>query len=293
MRVGIIGYGGVAAVHAAQLNLLEGVQLSVVCGPDLHKAERFAAAHRVASATADLKEAASRMDAAIVCSPSGEHFAQTLSLLDAGKRVLVELPACESGAEAVRIAQMGAEVSCAHTSRYLQPYRKLGEWIDEGTLGAIRHVHFIRHIPPRNRSWTDDALIHHAAHILDLMLHWFGSVTPVACVATPEAVGAQDVALIAIAGMATQVALQVSYTSHLAQLGMTVAGEQHTVLTDGFSFIRSDATSLQSEWDGNAEYARAIGEQDREFLAGRGTPWAQTVRLAQLTDEFRGVGIKQ
>lgn len=293
MRVGIVGYGGVAAVHASQLKQIGDVRLSVVCGPDAAKAQRFAAAHTVESATTDLKEAAERMDAAIVCSPSGAHHVQTMSLLRAGLRVLVELPACGSAAEALEIAEAGGEVSCAHTSRYLQPYRRMREWIADGTLGGVSQVHFIRHIPPRNRSWTDDALIHHAAHVLDLLLHWFGSVTPVACVAKPDVVGAQDLALIAIAGESTQVTSQVSYTSHLPQLAMTVAGERHTVITDGFSFVRSDLAELNAQCDGEAEYERAIGEQDREFLAGRGTPWADTVRLAELTDAFRGVGIKQ
>ena len=71
---------------------------------------------------------------------------------------------------------------------------------------------------------------------------------------------------------------------------MTVVGSRHTLMTDGFSFIRSDVPELERQFDGDREYREAIVEQDRAFLAGAPTPWAETIRLSELTDGFRELG---
>jgi predicted dehydrogenase len=268
------------------------VELSVVYGPNAVKARAFAERHGIHHATSDLETAIGLMDFGIICSPTGHHYRQALELLHYRIPVLVELPACGTGAEARALADAARStlLACAHTSRYLQPYQLLHRWICDGTLGVIRQVQYIRHIPPRPRSWTDDALIHHAAHVLDLLLHWFDQVNPALCLAQPRGAGAQDLILAARAGDMCHSAINISYTSHLPQLAMTVVGSRHTLITDGFSFIRSDAPELEMQFDGGGEYHRAIFQQDHAFLAGSPTPWTETVRLQELTDAFRTLG---
>ena len=139
--------------------------------------------------------------------------------------------------------------------------------------------------------WIDDAILHHAAHHIDLLLHWFGDVTPVASVAHPKIEGAQDAALVATLPNRAPVNLSVSYTSRLQETRLTVVGTGHTVTTDGFGFIQSDHAEFA--WESNPQecYERAIQLQDRAFIEAcsggpGGVPWEETVRLAECLDLF-------
>ncbi|HMJ63231.1 MAG TPA: Gfo/Idh/MocA family oxidoreductase [Bryobacteraceae bacterium] len=293
MRVALIGYGAVAAVHAG---CLKGhTELATVCGPDRRKAEAFAELHGIRHADTNLKEALGRADTAIVCSPSPLHYEQAREALHAGVHLLIELPACTSNAEAEDLAMLAGKrrlvLQCAHTSRYLEAYRLFSGWMQAGALGDIRHLHYVRSIPPRKRSWTDDALWHHAAHALDLFLLWFGSLEPLSCAAHPGVPGAQDLSLTALTPGKAPVAVSISYTSQLPETEMTVIGANHTVVTDGFTYISSD--DAQFTWQGCEQevYESAIQAQDTEFYEAcrggqTGVPWNQTIRLTNCVSDF-------
>lgn len=290
-RVALFGYGAVASIHARRLR--PPARMVSVFGPNVEKAERFAAAHGIPAATTQLDEAMAGVEAAIVCSPSPRHHQQARAALEAGLHVLVELPACDSLAEARELAALaglrGLRLHCAHTSRYLEPYVNLGRRLREGVLGDVEHLHQLRSIPPRQRSWTDDALLHHAGHPLDLFLTWFGQLAPVACAAHPQARQAQNLAVLGQLRNGAPVTVAISYTARIPEVRLTVAGSRHTVITDGFSYMRSDCPELCWEGDGEETYERAIQEQDQAFLDGSGIPWGDTLRLAALIDDFRAL----
>jgi 2-hydroxy-4-carboxymuconate semialdehyde hemiacetal dehydrogenase len=294
MRVAIVGYGAVAAVHVGGLRA-EGHLSHAVWGPKAEKCRAFAEANGVKRAAGSLESALDGAEAAIVCSPSPVHYAQAAAVLRSGVPVLVELPACASVAEASALAELAAArrltIQCAHTSRFLDPYRQMREWVRSGELGQIRQIHYRRSIPPRTRSWTDDAVLHHAAHPLDLLLDWFGSVECVGCAATPHEGPPQDAALLARLPGGAPLTIAISYTSRLGDVAMTVAGAEHTVVTDGFSRIASDWPEFEWTGDADASYHDAVREQDRTFLecvrtGAGGTPWSDTLRLHQYLEEF-------
>ena len=293
MRVALVGYGAVAAVHARGLK--DHTELLTVCGPDQRRAEGFAELYGVRHADTNLKTAVGRADIAVLCSPSPLHYEQASEALDAGVHVLVELPACTSKAEVENLAMLAGKrqrvLQCAHTSRYLEPYRRLTGWMQAGALGEIRHVQYVRSIPPRKRSWTDDALWHHAGHALDLFLLWFGSVKPLSCAAHPAVPGAQDLSLTALTPTKAPVAVAISYSSQLSETKMTVIGANHTVVTDGFTYMSSDEARFT--WQGNEQpvYESAIEEQDKAFCAAcggskTGVPWHQTIKLTNCVADF-------
>lgn len=293
MRVALIGYGSVAAVHSRVVK--EHAEIVTVYGPNRSKVEEFARVHRIPFADSDLKRALSRADAAIVCSPSDLHFKQASEALKNGVNTLVELPACKSAEEAQSLAKLagagGLSIQCAHTSRYMESHQRIAAWIHKDVLGDIRHAHYIRCIPPRVRSWADDALLHHAEHPLDLFLHWFGPLKPLGCAAHPSIPGAQDISLLASVCGNIPVALSISYTSQFPEIRMTIVGSKHTIATDGFTYIASDEPSLL--WRGHEQqvYERAIEEQDFRFLrscggGGGGIPWDETIRLVNCAAEF-------
>jgi 2-hydroxy-4-carboxymuconate semialdehyde hemiacetal dehydrogenase len=293
MRVARIGYGAVAAVHARAIS--ESAELVTVCGPDEKKAEAFARLHNIPHADTELRKALGRSDAAIVCSPSPLHFSQGMAALEGGSNVLLELPACTSVAEAETLSALAASnrlvLQCAHTSRYLEPYRRIAAWIRSAALGEIRHVHYIRHMLPRVRSWTDDALLHHAQHPLDLFLHWFEAIEPRGCAARPGVTGAQDISLVGSVYDKVPVTISISYSSRLPELKMTIMGSKHTIATDGFAYISSDDPSFRWQGEEQKIYETAIQEQDSAFLnacrgRGGGIPWSETMRLTSCVGEF-------
>lgn len=269
MRIGIIGYGAVAAVHAKGL-LRWGADLRVVCGPNAEKAAAFASGNGIPKATSDPDSVFAECDAVIVASPSELHFEQALGVLQSGRHCLVELPACRSAREAeeLRCAALAAKVvvQCAHTTRYLPGILRLQDWLRQRGPGEILHVESSRVIPPRRRSWIDDAVLHHAAHHVDLLLHWFGRLEAVACVAHPGLLRSQDAVLLGRLENGAPVSIGVSYTARIRETRLTIAGRDHTVRTDGFSFIESDDPGLLWRGDEDQTYEAAVEAQDRSFL---------------------------
>jgi 2-hydroxy-4-carboxymuconate semialdehyde hemiacetal dehydrogenase len=300
MRVAIVGYGGVAAVHARQLKSAGSV-LTSVCGPDIQKAKAFASIHGFERAETTMDAVLKDCEAVVIASPSPVHYEQGIRALEQRIPALIELPACASLREATELARLAAEarvtVQCAHTSRYLEPYRAVKAWIDEGRLGAIQQVHYFRCIPPRSRSWTDDALLHHAAHPLDLFLHWFGAAEPRGCVGRPRESEPQDVSLLAEIPGGGPATITISYTAPLPHVRMTVIGAEHTIATDGFSYVQSDDPELG--WQGSEQevYEAAIRLQDGAFLeccqtGVGGVPWDQTLDLVRRTEQFKKLWLR-
>ena len=290
-RIAILGYGAVARLHAAGLLKSGGVALHSVFGPNTAKARDFAEAFNIPHATGDIAAALLGADAAIVCSPSPRHFEQAREAVERVPAVLVELPACGSVAEARALAQAasqrGTALHCAHTSRYLTPYRRISEWIRERLPGPVLQVRYARSVPPREHSWVDDALLHHAEHPLDLFLLWFGDVRPLGSALSPKTGPPQDAALLAELPSGVPLSVSISYSSRIGGILRTIICKNHTVETDGFSFIRSDCAAWNQSFDGQREYESAIGEQDRAFLSGQGIPWIETMRLTSVVERFR------
>ena len=299
MRIAIIGYGAVAEIHARQLAAQPEIALASVFGPQWEKSTAFAAAHGIANPTDDFGKAIALADAAIICSPSPLHFAQTAACLEAGVHALVELPPCETADDAAQLDELARQrnrvVMCAHTSRFLKPYLQIKQLLRAGALGEIQQISYLRHIAPRQRgerSWTDDALLHHAAHPLDLLLDWFGELTPVGCVALPQSRAAQSVSLLAALPNGAPVSISVSYTSRLPQSRLLVVGERHTVETDGFSFLYSDDEQARFACDAQSTYEQAIGQQDAAFIVAcvnqpGGVVWSETLKLTRLVNRFQ------
>jgi predicted dehydrogenase len=295
MRVALIGYGAVANIHARVLSSLENITVSCVFGPDVQKATAFARRHGIETAYADLHKALAGVDAAIVASPSDFHATQTVEALDAGVHVLVELPACVSSSEACvmggKASRRGLTLMCAHTSRYLAPYRAIREYLTRGCLGTCQQVHYLRHVILASRSWADDALLHHASHAIDLLLEWFKDIVPVGCVAFPPDHKRQSVSLLAISGQGFPISVVVSYAATRARTEMVLVGSKDMFVTDGFSFIHSNHPGTQFSWMPDEVYERAIFDQDQVFTqacrgASEPAPWAGTLALVERMEKF-------
>ncbi len=299
IRVAMIGYGAVGSIHAATLRKEHDVQLVSVYGPKGEKASSFASTYGIPRACASLAEAVSGADAAVICSPSTSHFEQARECLEHGVHTLVEMPPCENAAEAEELGRLarrrGVKLGCAHTSRFVTPYARVKKGVESGLLGEIQEINYARYHKLRMRSWTDNALLHHSAHPIDLLFYWCGGVEPKGCVALPDIHLPQTVSALGRLLSGGAVTITVTYASRIHHTRMMIVGGKHTVETDGFSYARSDLQELAFTGDEQETYEEAIHLQDTEFLRacqGKGNfvSWDETFKVLNTIDQFRALG---
>lgn len=293
-RVAMIGCGAVGSIHAANLTKQPEVELTAVYSPEFESASSFAATHRILKIADSVKSASAEADAAIICSPSAVHFEQARECLNAGLHTLIELPACGSLQEAEELEaearRHGVLLGCAHTARYLRPYAMIQSALGAGWIGEIQAINYIRCPRLRIRMWSDNALVHHAAHALDLAVQWSGGAELLACIATPDKGSAQTASILGRLPSGGPLSVSVSYKAQLPLSSMLLIGEKCTISTDGFSYLRSDLQELQFSGDEHKVYEDAIGNQDMAFLdACRGKsgfiPWTETMSLIRVVSE--------
>ncbi len=166
-------------------------------------AEAFAAAHgiRLHRGYGDLL-ADDGVDAVVLASPHGAHFAQIVSAAAAGKHVFCEKPFCLSAAEAREaldaLASRGLRVAIGHNRRFSPNALALSEMVRGGALGEMIQIegNFSAPMSGYAGSWRDSRAESPAGgmtslgiHVVDMFVHLFGRVEAVqavgARVATP------------------------------------------------------------------------------------------------------------
>lgn len=128
IRIGFIGAGGIAHLHASQMLALEDVEITAIAEPNdqsaLHFLTTFGLVNtRRYSSHEDMLEE-SGLDAVIICSPHTLHFAQALDVLNAGCHVLIEKPMTCSSREAEQLITAAEERSMllqVSYQRHFQP----------------------------------------------------------------------------------------------------------------------------------------------------------------------------
>jgi predicted dehydrogenase len=188
VRIGIVGLGGIAGLHADQLSALEaeGVPVALVGGMDIASDARDAFADEYDVPTfADEDALYDRADAVVVTTPNCFHEEYVVSALDAGLDVLVEKPLSHTVESAERIAAAAsvADGFCmvGFHNRFSPAVRALKARVDDGHFGDVYHVeaNYVRRrgVPGRGSWFTDEsaagggALIDIGAHAIDLALH--------------------------------------------------------------------------------------------------------------------------
>ncbi len=121
VRVGIIGVGYLGMQHARILSYLEEAELKGVADVDFKKAVEIGNRHGVGYFQ-NYEDMLDEIDAAIVSTPTSEHFSISMNLLRQGKSVLVEKPITETveqGEQLVEQAQKnGLVLQVGHLERF-------------------------------------------------------------------------------------------------------------------------------------------------------------------------------
>jgi len=194
MKVGLIGLGGIANLHAGGWK--ESEHADLVAGCDLNPAvfEGWEKDHGLKKFTTEPDEIINdpELDIIDICTPNNFHARQTIASLDAGKHVLCEKPLAPTVGEIQQMIaardKSGKMLMTAHHFRFSGTARALKKEIDAGALGDIYHARawWLR----RSGAPVRPTFIYKAqayagvgidlgVHLIDLVLWLMGSPKPV------------------------------------------------------------------------------------------------------------------
>jgi len=162
VKIGIIGVGYLGTQHARILSYLEEAELRAVADVDFQKAMQIGNRHGVGYYQ-NYKDMLDEIDAAVVATPTSEHFAISLNLLRRGKPVLVEKPIAETVEQAEELVAAASSNGLVFQVGHLERFNPAVEAVET----MIREPKFIE--VQRLGSFSSRSL--DIDVVLDLMIH--------------------------------------------------------------------------------------------------------------------------
>jgi predicted dehydrogenase len=143
VKFGVVGYGYWGPNVVRNLDQLDGSEVVAVCdkSPTARKRIHKSYPHlKVASESADLLSSP-EIDAIAVVTPVWTHYELTKAALENGKHVFVEKPFTSDSAQAEELIELAEKkhlkIMVDHTFLFTGAVKKIGQLLDEGTLGKI------------------------------------------------------------------------------------------------------------------------------------------------------------
>lgn len=202
LGVAVVGTGGVAAMHLAALGRTPGARLVGVCDIDAGRARAAAigAGEGVRWTTA-LEDCLgwADADAIIVCTPNDTHAEVGLTVLRAGRHLLMEKPIALdlAGADALieEADRRGLVLMPGQSQRFYDTNRAIKAAVDQGDVGRPTHARatfLAGWLWGGWGSWVLDParsgghVVHNGVHGIDLTSWWLGArVTEVLAIGGP------------------------------------------------------------------------------------------------------------
>ncbi len=197
LRIGILGCGKIARLHAQGYKTASDLAQVVVCCDEYsvelaqNMAQEFSA-DVTTSWQAVLER--SDVDAVSICMPPDQHAPIALAAAAAGKHVLLEKPMAMNMEECKQIVaaaeQAGTVLMIGQNQRWQPEHIKIKELLDRNAIGRIVALRFdcnqfVKHMYPSD-SWIFDKaksgggmIAQTAVHKIDLMRHFFGEIDEV------------------------------------------------------------------------------------------------------------------
>lgn len=191
IKVGLIGLGKVAHLHARALHNVTGAALVAVCGRDLQRTQSFAAEYKVRAFT-DLATMLLEIDCLIVGTPHPAHAEITVEAARAKVHVLVEKPLAASLEDCDRMIaaarEHGVKLGTISQRRFYAPCQRIKAAIDNGgigraVLGTVAMYGWRDRAYYESDAWRGTwrgegggVLVNQAPHQLDLLLWFMGPV---------------------------------------------------------------------------------------------------------------------
>lgn len=141
-RIGLIGAGKTARLHAAAIRALPGLRLAAACDPAFGNATGPAADQDAPTfSSADAMVAAGLCDAVHILTPPPTHQTLALQCLDAGLHCFVDPPAAPGSASLAEMAHAadlaGKQLGICNNFISQPGYVRLKALINRGQLGRI------------------------------------------------------------------------------------------------------------------------------------------------------------
>jgi len=168
VRIGIIGVGYLGTQHARILSYLEQAELKGVADIDFKKAIQIGNRHGVPYYQR-YEEMLDEIDAAIVSTPTSEHFSIAMHLLQEGKHVLVEKPITETIEQGEKLVATAKEKGLILQVGHLERFNPAVEAV-ENIIGEPRFIEVQRLGSFSARSLDIDVVLDLMIHDLDIIL---------------------------------------------------------------------------------------------------------------------------
>lgn len=196
VRVGIVGCGKVADMHAIAARDLEEANFVAVCDSNRDRSEQFANRYQVdAFDSVDAMIDKAGVEAVLVCTPHPAHEQPTVAAAKRGVHVLVEKPlasSLESCDAMIHAAQDGnAKLGVVSQRRLFEPVQRMKAAIDAGKIGrpvlgtfsmySWRDQAYYESDPWRGKWKTEGGgvLVNQSPHQLDLLQWFMGEIVEV------------------------------------------------------------------------------------------------------------------
>lgn len=188
-RVGLLGAGTMASVHARSIQASERAVLAAVAAPEVSSAVAgLAAAAGAPVVPVDELLAPGRLDAVVIATPTDTHAELACRAMETGIDVFCEKPVSRTLAGAAEMLESsertGSKVAVGHVVRYFPAYQAARELVVSGTLGTVStaRLHRLNASPAKVRDWYGDpsrsggAVLDMAIHDIDWCLWALGPV---------------------------------------------------------------------------------------------------------------------
>jgi UDP-N-acetylglucosamine 3-dehydrogenase len=172
-----VGCGDIAARHARRLAGFDGVRFSFASRDELRAASfrsRLGGWRAYGSYAAAL--ASEEVDAAVITTPTAQHFPLTLAALHAGKDVIVEKPAFLRSTDVDQVEAVavmsGRRVLVAENYAYKPLIAALRRIVESGEIGEVRYltVNALKSRPPGG--WRENQAVAGGGALLEGGIHW-------------------------------------------------------------------------------------------------------------------------
>src|ERR1700688_833378 len=143
IRFGVIGYGYWGPNIVRNIRALEGCQVVGICDQTPAARKRIQAANPGVPVQSDANELikSPEVDAIAVVTPVWTHYELTKAALENGKHVFVEKPFTSDSAQAEELIELAEKknlkIMVDHTFLFTGAVKKIGQLLEEGTLGNI------------------------------------------------------------------------------------------------------------------------------------------------------------
>ena len=188
LRIGFLGAGDIANIHAEAIRKLPGVKLKGLWNRTASKGEEKAARYGcIAYRTEDDLLNDPEIDAVFILTNVETHFQYTVKAAKAGKHILIEKPVADTLEELVKLKKVvdGAKIKCmpVHNYIYEPGVKRLHDMICEGALGDITQFYMLYNIfhAEDNRVRYPGVIHQILTHHVYTMLYLVGKPKSVSC----------------------------------------------------------------------------------------------------------------